>query len=174
MHERGPASDDERRVARLLDGHRISYGMQHIVNFCDEGARFAKIDFVILERGHVIFLEIDTHQHKYDYASVCETARMMHIATSLMSEGNQLSLTIIRFNPSTYYVDGKRVHRPIEERHQMLVDVIQASSKIDLPLTIYYLFYDCYTDSDDILTLRIHDDPDYHSTIRSCCMPPIV
>ena len=121
---------------------------------------FSRIDFLILSKGAVIFLECDEDQH-VDYMVSCDVRRMMDVTAAMQLEGNTLPVHWIRFNPDTYHVDGKARMILMKERYRNLVSYIEAFTTTQ-PLSVQYLYYD--RDAENQLLLL--KDPDYEPSFK--------
>ncbi|PNG99875.1 Zinc finger protein [Tetrabaena socialis] len=167
----------EQRVARALDRAGIPYKREHQIDFrCIGGDAgfWARVDFVIVLHGRVIFLEVDEGQHKFgSYGSAsCDMKRMSRIQESLFDGGNTLPLVFLRYNPNVFRVDGKVVKKLKVMREAELVSLLENSTSDAFscarPLVIQYMYYDvvgCHS---------VTRDPEYHGHIAQCCARPIV
>ncbi|PNH01555.1 Zinc finger protein [Tetrabaena socialis] len=168
----------EQRVARALDKAGIPYKREHQIDFrCIGGDAgfWARVDFVIVLHGRVIFLEVDEGQHKFgSYGSAsCDMKRMSRILESLADGGNTLPLVFLRYNPNVFTVDGQVVKKLKAAREAVLVSVLEnPASEVfscDRPLVIQYLYYDvvgCHA--------VVTRDPEYNAHIAQCCARSIV
>ena len=181
MHKRIHSPDgearqkiQEQRVANALKNAGIEFKREHRVDFScigDSDNSYARIDFVIIRNGHVIFLEVDEHQHKFGYGSIsCDMRRMSTIVESLCLEGNDLPVIFIRYNPHSYTVDGISVSRLKRDRESMLIDILNKSSTyVNKPLSIMYMFYDTSDETPHVVTSL-----EYDSIMALCCCSPII
>ncbi|PNH01079.1 Zinc finger protein [Tetrabaena socialis] len=168
----------EQRVARALDRAGILYKREHQIDFrCigDHAGFWARVDFVIVLHGRVIFLEVDEEQHKFgSYGSAsCDMKRMSRILESLADGGNTLPLVFLRYNPNVFTVNGKVVKKLKAARESELVSLLEnPASEVfscDRPIVIQYLYYDvvgCHA--------AVTRDPEYNAHIAQCCARPIV
>lgn len=132
----------EHEIAKLLDLHNIDYKREHHIDFkcINNNDTFCRIDFVIIRNGVIIFLEVDEQQHTW-YPMSCETRRMAQIFQTLMIENNTMPIVFLRYNPDTFYIDGKKSKILKQERHKILLEEIEKCSAFTKN-TIKYLFYD--------------------------------
>ncbi|PNH02410.1 Zinc finger protein [Tetrabaena socialis] len=168
----------EQRVSRALDKAGIPYKREHQIDFrCvgDDAGFMARVDFVILLHGRVIFLEVDEGQHKFgSYGSAsCDMKRMSRILESLAQGGNTLPLVFLRYNPNVFRVDGKVVKKLKVTRESELVSLLENPASdvflCDRPLVIQYMYYDvagCHA--------VVTRDPEYNVHIAQCCARSIV
>jgi hypothetical protein len=174
----------EQRIAAVLDAAGIDYKREHQVDFkCIReynSKKCARTDFLILQGGKTIFLEVDELQHMSDgYTLSCEMRRTVDIMSALLAGGNELPVVMIRYNPDAYSVDGKRVKRPRKEREQVLVRVLaelaalQELGETVPPFQMLYMYYDSNTSARGEVVPCILNDPEYSSQLRECCMPAI-
>lgn len=152
----------EHEISKLLDLHKIDYKREHNINFkcINNDDTYCRIDFIIIKNGVVIFLEVDEQQHLW-YPLLCETRRMAQVYQTLMMEDNTLPVVFLRYNPDTFYVDGKKSKIHKKERHKILLKEIDNCSKYTQN-AIKYLFYD--TQQGD---LTILNDAEYLQEIKS-------
>lgn len=139
----------------------------------DVNNSYARIDFVILMHGHVIFLEVDEHQHNFGYGPIsCDMRRMSKIVESLFIEGNTLPIIFIRYNPNSFIVDDVHVSCLKRDRENTLIDIISDSSsniyENNRSLKILYMYYDT-TDG----VANVVSSNEYNPMMVSCCCPPI-
>lgn len=176
MHtEEGAARQkkQEQRVARALEAAGIEYRREHHIDFSciDSNLTFARIDFVVLCGGRVIFLEVDENQHRFGYDSgqlSCDMRRMARVVESLALEGNALPIEFVRYNPDAFRVDGALQRIPKKDRERILVDYLTSITDDGLaseaaPLTITYFCYDC----EDLLP-TVCADHGYDPHLRQC------
>lgn len=161
----------EHRVARALDNAGIEYKREHHIDFrCigDIDGAFARVDFLIIAHGKIVFLEVDETQHKFGYGNVsCDMKRMSKITESLALEGNTMPIVMLRYNPDGFSVDGKAVKKLKKVREAELVSLLKDPTadvfSCDQPLVIQYLYYDM---SGEVPTITL--DPDYNENIAMC------
>ena len=173
---------EETRIENLLKKSSIKHVREHRIEFSclDSQAAYARVDFLILQRGHIIILEVDEGQHNYgDYSVSCDMSRMARITESLALDGNTLPIVFIRYNPHAMHIENELVKVDKKLREAKLVETINGigigSNSDILPLRIYYMYYDCIVDeeSDEGLTLCVHSNPAYNDLMKECCLPPI-
>ena len=68
-------------------------------------------------KTHAVIVEVDEHQHK-GYVDTCECARVNQIVNDL----GGLPLTIIRYNPDNFRIDGKLKKVKSSDRLELLVE----------------------------------------------------
>lgn len=177
---------EEAKIFKLLTSNNINFKREHKISFnCSiQENKYARIDFLIIKNGVVIFLEIDENQHNYGkYEIGCDMKRMASIQESLICEGNTLPVYFIRYNPNKYSICGHQQSTKMGERHATLLDVVNSignncdncnncNNSTIKPLTIVYMYYDVglYEKS---IRLNIHYDLEYNETIKKCCIDPI-
>jgi hypothetical protein len=167
----------EQHVARALDAAGIDYKREHQIDFTcmgDADNSFARVDFVLVRFGHVIFLEVDEEQHKFGYGKAsCDMKRMTKIIETLRLEGNEMKLVFLRYNPNAFTIDYEKKKVLKKEREQTLISILQDDSheifNTGMDITIQYMYYDTVSDYADITY-----DPEYNPLMRECCLPTIV
>jgi hypothetical protein len=127
------------------------------------GGSCCYIDFVIIENGKIIFLEIDENQH-VSYQVSCELKRMTDVHSACLIEGNTLPIHFIRYNPHRCSIGDivAKVSRKVRE--SLLVNTIQQLLKRESspPLSIHYMFYDVSTTGE----LMITSDPEFSESAQ--------
>jgi len=163
---------EEQKVAKALEEAGIKFKREHRVSFECWDDTFARLDFVIVKDGCVLFSEVDEGQHGW-YGTECEVSRMTKIHAACVVEGNTLPMGIIRYNPHAFRVDRQLRRISTKDRLAKLVDVIR-NWQCDPQggLQVQYMYYDCFT-VDGGLVLNIWDD-DYNQEVRACCRDPII
>jgi hypothetical protein len=78
-----------------------------------------------------------------------------------MLEGNTLPIVFIRYNPHTFTVAGKKAPIKEQDRHNTLLNTINALNIIK-PLSVVYLFYDRDEDNRPL----IMEDIEYNNMIK--------
>ncbi len=167
----------EQRIANVLDAAGIDYKREHKIDFTcmgDADNSYARIDFVFMRFGRVIFLEVDEEQHRFGYGkTMCDMKRMTKIIESLCLEGNSMKIVFIRYNPNTFTVDYQSRNVIKKTRERTLVDMLQddrnAIFTTKMDVTIQYMYYDTVSEYADITY-----DPEYNKYMRECCLPTIV
>lgn len=167
----------EQRIANVLDAAGIDYKREHHIDFTcmgDADNSFARIDFVFMRFGRIVFLEVDEEQHRFGYGkTVCDMKRMTKIIESLRLEGNSMEIVFLRYNPNAFTVDYKYRKVLKREREAMLVSMLQdakhAIFTTNTDVIIQYMYYDTVSDYAEI----IHS-ADYNQQIRECCLSTIV
>ena len=167
----------EQRIANMLDRNGIEYKREHQVDFTcigDVDGSFARVDFLMILHGYVVFLEVDEGQHRFGYGPVsCDMRRMAKIVESLCLEGNNLPVVFVRYNPDAFSVDGARVSCLKRDRESTLIAMLtDASSDIyssGRALSILYMYYDTTGGQVDVVA-----SPDYDQTMADCCCNPVL
>lgn len=160
----------EERVAKALKAAGIAFKREHVIDFrcVDTRETFARVDFVIHHRGHVVLLEVDERQHD-DRPVACEVARMAKAVESLALGGNTLPLVIIRYNPHGFKVDGRRAHVKMYEREAELVKLISGADSpvyTGRPLAVAYMYYDRSAAGRPVVI----DHDEYDARMRECVL----
>lgn len=115
-----------------------------------------------------MILEVDEDQH-LDCPQACETSRLANIYTALALEGNTLPVTVIRFNPGKFHVDGIKKRVPTKARQDKLVEVIKSwEFGPSNCLEVQYMYYDMTNGC-----LDIWQDEGFAEILKSCCRQPI-
>ena len=144
---------EEVKIEKLLINNEIDYTREHTVSYScvkDIENRNSRIDFVIEhtdvinKKYGLLFLEVDEHQHE-SYPVPCEISRMTKVIESLRTEGNELPIRFIRYNPHSFSVNNvkQRIHQ--NDRHSQLIEYIKTCT-FDTDFSVKYLFYDEYDD----------------------------
>jgi hypothetical protein len=169
----------EQRVARALDAAGIDYKREHRIDFrCigDADNAYARVDFLLLLFGCVVFLEVDEDQHKFGYGSAsCDMKRMSKIIETLRLDGNTMKIVFVRYNPNKYRVDSRSTKGRLakKEREQVLLSLLQDrnhgifTSASDI--LIQYMYFDTVDGQAEVTR-----DPQYNPVMRECCLPVIV
>ena len=86
--------------------------------------RFAGIflDIAITTHWGVIVLQVDVHQHA-SYPAECDLRRDYNTYVSI-ARNRERKVTILRYNPDEFHIDGKKVQVETPERHRRLVEVL--------------------------------------------------
>lgn len=167
----------EQRIARALSAAGIDFKREHQIDFnCigDADTSYARVDFLLLRFGRVVFLEVDEEQHKFGYGkSSCDMKRMTKIIETLRLEGNDMRLVFIRYNPNAFTVDYEAQKVLKKNREQNLISILQDADHelftAITDLTIQYMYYNTVSDYADVTY-----DPEYNPLMRECCLPAIV
>ncbi len=175
-----PSNHTRKEEAKIFKLLTVNFKREHKISFnCSiQENKYARIDFLIIKNGVVIFLEIDENQHNYGkYEIGCDMKRMASIQESLICEGNTMPVYFIRYNPNKYSICGYRQSTKIGERHASLLDVVNSignncNNSTIKPLTILYMYYDVGL-YEKLIRLNIHYDLEYNETIKKCCIEPI-
>lgn len=164
----------EQRIARALDIAGIPYKREHHIDFVcvgDVDGSYARIDFVIIMDGRIIFLEVDEGQHKFGYGSAaCDMKRMAKIIESLTLGGNTLPIVFLRYNPNAFTIDGLHAKLKKVQREAALVALLRNTEAFpNAMLTVQYMYYDTIKQ-----VAAVQGDPAYHQMMADCCLPAIV
>jgi hypothetical protein len=155
---------EETKIAKLLEANQIEFKREHHVRFNCLGGTYARIDFTIISNGVVIFLEVDEDQHAH-YGVNCDVKRMNDVYSALVVDGNTLPVVFIHYNPHAFKVDGVTEMTKTKKRHPILINTIRSiinrSAELN-PLSIMYLFYDCYWDGTPVILT----DPEYDESMK--------
>ena len=164
---------EEEKVARFLNEAGISFKQEHHVTFSCWNDTNARADFLIVDRGGVIVLEVDEHEHEC-YGVLCDVARMTKMHAAFAIEGNTLPVAFIRYNPHAFRVDGVVQSVPTQMRLLTLVSVIKSWVFTDASLEIQYMYYSGNNDQEGEVRLSIWDSEEYNQNVQDCCLTPIV
>ena len=144
---------EEIKIEKLLVTNKIDYTREHTVSYScvqDIENRNSRIDFVIEhtdvinKKYGLLFLEVDEHQHE-SYPVPCEISRMTKVIESLRTEGNELPIRFIRYNPHSFSVNNVKQRINQNDRHSRLIEYIKTCT-FDTDFSVKYLFYDEYDD----------------------------
>jgi hypothetical protein len=133
---------------------------------CGESDTWARLDFVLYKKDHLIILSVDEFQH-YDREVVCEVARMSKVVCSVRQAGDTRPILWLRFNPDYFSVDGQRVRTPLAQREVVLFDCITRSAALlegRGEVAVYYLYYDSTTRATGLPVPEVIQQPDYASS----------
>lgn len=160
----------EELVAKALTKAAINFKREHDVSFALWGDTFARTDFLIVKRGGILIGEVDEGQHD-GYGVNRDVARMGKLHKEFM---NTLPIGMIRYNPDSYEIDGKKQHKLKRDREAELVRVIKEwQFGGEGSFEIQYMYYDTCTTGEGSNALEIWDDPVYDEVIKQCCRSPI-
>jgi len=136
----------ENRIKDVLDANKISY-LSHdkIPEF---GCNKKRPDFIFDMTSHFVILEVDENQHS-GYACECEQGRMV----MLHQDFGGAPVIFIRYNPDKYidYKNKKYNDTDNTNREKILLSLLKDLSAIkehNIPLSVYYLFYDGFNPAD--------------------------
>ena len=92
------------------------------------------------DKAWAVLVECDEHQHRYN---TCEEKRMMEVSQDIGDWKTGLPAVWIRFNPHTYYQDGKRVTVDMEDRLMCLEETIKKVLATPAPagVSVHWLYY---------------------------------
>ncbi len=157
---------EEERVAKLFTSRGIDFKREHHVDFSCWGGTWARTDFVVIQNGGVLIVEVDEYQHD-GYGIVCDVARMGGLFQAFLIGGNTIPVGIIRYNPHTYAADGHPCKVLKKDRETRLAETVRGwQFAASGTLQIQYMYYD--TKEGD---LAICSDPLYPDTMKRCCLP---
>lgn len=135
----------EEMVAKALTAAGISYKREHVIDVrcLASPSYYFRVDFLLVENGNVVIVEIDEHQH-YSYPVSCDSVRPWKIAESLTLDGNTLPVLIIRWNPDAFTYDGAKMKVLMKDRYNALIETINnfVDRTDNKPLSLTYMYYD--------------------------------
>ena len=136
---------------------------EHRIEFNCLNETFCRIDYLYIHNGIVFLIENDEDQHSY-YTVSCEVKRMTNVFSVLIEQGNTMPLIWIRINPDNFCIDNKKIRMTKKEKIEKVVNLINtlSESKTELPLTIYYCFYNIINNQPEIL-----EDATYPEELKS-------
>ena len=127
--------------------------------------------FILAEKGLVVVVEFDEHQH-HSYETSCELNRMLVINHSYMTS-RAACIRWIRYNPDLFNVNERRMNVRAKERKAYFIKQLQlALSNVDYShkIEIEYLFYNKTPEMDQTdpfnRTECFTDILDYHQWAR--------
>jgi hypothetical protein len=155
----------------------INYKREHKIDFTcigDADNSFARIDFLLIQHGFTIFLEVDEEQHKFGYGKAsCDMKRMAKIIESLRLEGNKMKFIFIRYNPNSFSINYKKQRVLKKDKEHTLITILQDKNHYifnsDKDVIIQYMYYDTVNDYADVTY-----DSEYNQLMRECCLPTIL
>ena len=162
--QRRKIQEEAMKVA--LEEAGFDFKREHYINYrctSDPEGRNARIDFMLIIDGVIVFLEVDENQHS-DRSQLCECARMAKIVESISIGGNSLPVIFFRFNPHEYTVNGKRQYKSKKARYQRLTEELNSIVNFEEipPMQIKYLYYDVNAKNE----LCCFDDEDYFEALK--------
>lgn len=92
---------------------------------------FVRLDFMFVENGRIIILEVDEDQH-IGYPVNCDSVRPYKIAETLAIEGNQMPIIMIRFNPDAFRINDKLQKIKKKDRYIELIKTIKSYLDLDI------------------------------------------
>ncbi len=137
----------EKRIKNLLESNNIKYlsNDKIPINACNK----YRPDFIIDYIFFMIILEVDENQHK-SYSSECEKIRMINLHQDM----GGIPVLFIRYNPDEYIDNsGNVIKRNNKYREKILLNILislKNRKEWDIPLSIYYLFFDGYNDIQEL------------------------
>ena len=155
----------EESIARTLTRAGIDFKREHRVSFDCFGETWAFVDFIIIIEGRVVVLEVDEFQHAYsNYTVGCDLRRIMAIVEAWRSDCCDLPITVIRWNPDIFTVDGVLRKVKVTDKQQRLIAFLREMNGDRPDFEIVYMFYDVIDGVPTIL-----QDPDFSDTMKTFC-----
>jgi len=107
----------EEWVVKFCQLHGYSYDREVHITYrrCGEEDTWARLDFVLYKKYHVVILSVDEFQH-CDREVLCEVARMSKVICSVRQAGDDRGVLWLRFNPDSVQLDGNRIRVPLRQR----------------------------------------------------------
>ncbi len=118
-----------------------------------------KPDTVMLfpTRRHNFLIETDEHHHS-SYTEQCEWKKILNHVQSFLQSYDPQKVTVIRFNPDAWKVNGKAVRYKFEDRLTILKGVVAQSLETQESfLEVHHLFYPTQSNSSPIHTVCQED-----------------
>lgn len=161
----------EEALGKALTQAGISFKREHHISFQCFGGTWAFCDFVVMMQDRVVVIECDEYQHTFsNYSVSCEVRRMMDIVNSLRVGGCTLPISIIRWNPDSFTVDGVKKKVAVKDKQRRLIDVVESFEGTARPdFEILYMFYDVQDNKPTLWT-----DSEYDQTVLTFCTDVIV
>ena len=154
----------EEALARALTKAGIDFKREHRVSFECAGRTWGYIDFVIILKGRIVIVEVDEFQHTFSNYSVgCDLSRIMNVVEAWRVEGCTLPVTVIRWNPDGFTVDGALRKLKVSDRHQRLICLLRNLGGRP-PFEIVYMYYDVV---DGVPVIQ--SDPEFEEALKSFC-----
>ena len=115
-------------MASFLESVGIPFTQDHI----DTGTQpdFHAFTFTVGESPIVVYVENVAFSHRSDD---CESEWIQRVSAALRVRHRGVSVVWIRFNPRAYSIDGVVKNTPLEERHALLLEQIEALDVDILP-----------------------------------------
>ena len=127
--------------------------------------------FILAEKGLVVVVEFDEHQH-HSYETSCELNRMLVLNHGYMTS-RAACIRWIRYNPDGFEVDGRKMRVSAKDRKAYFIERLQrALDDVDYShkIEIEYLFYNKTLEMDQTnpfnRTECFTDILDYHQWAR--------
>jgi hypothetical protein len=162
---------EEQRIARALEAANIDFKREHRVDFqCinDVYGKYASIDFLMVRNGHLVLIEVDENQHKFGHYSIgCDLARVGKIVESLVIGGFDMPITMLRYNPNAFKIDGTTQKFLKKNREGKLISILTFEHNqiySNKPLSIMYMNYDCNSEGRPSLL----DSDEYSESMKEC------
>lgn len=107
-----------------------------------------KPDIILIDTSSQIgyILEVDENHHS-SYDISCEWIKLLNHSQSLLATDGVESVVAIRFNPNCWKVDGKIIKVTLQEKVQVLANLI-LSTVSKKSLSVYYCFYPGFSQVD--------------------------
>ena len=160
---------EEERIETLLTKAGIDFTREHHISFgCWKGT-WASADFLLLHKGGILVIEVDERQHKHE-SPLREMSRMRKMHHAMEQGGNTLPLSILRYNPNAFQVNGITRRIPKKDREAKLLETIGSWQHGPAgSLSIQHMFYSCCV-SGDRPRLCIWDDADLDDIVECCSL----
>ena len=127
--------------------------------------------YVSEEKGLVVIVEFDEHQH-HSYEESCELHRMLVVSHGFMTS-RAACIRWIRYNPDGFNVDGRRMNVSAKDRKAYFIERLQTAldnTDYSQKIEIEYLFYNKTPEMDQSdpfnRTESFNDILDYHQWAR--------
>jgi hypothetical protein len=127
--------------------------------------------FILAEKGLVVVVEFDEHQH-HSYETSCELNRMLVLNHGYMTS-RAACIRWIRYNPDGFEVDGRKIRVSAKDRKAYFIERLQrALDDVDYShkIEIEYLFYNKTPEMDQTNPFNhtecFTDILDYHQWAR--------
>ena len=151
-------------MARALTRAGIHFEREHYVSFQCAGRTWGYLDFIIILKGRIVVLEVDEFQHAYSNYSVgCDLSRIMNVMEAWRTDGRTLPVTVIRWNPDEFTVDGAPRKVNVSQRHQRVVSLLHNLDGRP-QFEIVYMFYDVACNLPRVLS-----DPEFEDAMKPFC-----
>jgi len=126
-------------LGKFLEKH-FDITKEERINFSCFGGSFCRLDFKLIYNDIIFIVECDEFQHKH-YPKECDRRRTNDIFNAMMISGVVFPVHIIRFNPDSYKIDGKKGNVKLRDRYNYLLNYILHTKNVDKN-TSKYMFYD--------------------------------
>lgn len=175
----------EQQIQQALENNNIPFVAHKPIlmsSLPHQKINYYKCDLYLEVAKHLVIIEVDERQHKWNNASVgklpkfgytvhAEQTRMLDISTVLNSMVPDKKVLFVRFNPHSYSVDNAQATRPMTNRLEHLVHLVQ-NYVPECELEVQYMYYDCVTHNGE-LKCSIWSHPDYTEEMKQHLLDPI-